>query len=504
MAYLSLYRKYRPRFFSEIDGQRHVAQTLQNALRAGRTTHAYLFAGPRGTGKTTTARVLAAALNCEKERAAEPCGECRFCTSIRDGHCLDVIEIDGASNRRIEEMRTLREGVQLRPAECRYKVYIIDEVHMLTPPAFNALLKTLEEPPAHVVFMMATTEPHRLPPTILSRCQRFDFRRLPTDEIEGRLAEVAKAEGIPVQKESLRVLARMADGSMRDALSLLEQVAAYAEQAVKPDDIYAITGSMDPETPLELARAMVEKDLAGLLERLDRAVAEGRDLRHLAAVWREHVRHMLLLQVCRDARQMIPLPEQAIERLESLSGRANRQELFATLDILGEADRELRWSTQPRLVLEMAAVRLCAPTRQEAPAEEPAAARPPTRELRKETAEEAPFEPGEMTTQSICKSWGHILDRLKKKRETAISAFLREGTPVELKEDVLVVEFNHEFHRDQMNAGDRKSALAAVLKELWGADVRIECRLAEKKTKQAPTLKNAMNVFPGSEVVEKE
>lgn len=517
MAYLSLYRKYRPRFFSEILGQRPVTQTLQNALRAGRISHAYLFAGPRGTGKTTTARVLAAALNCEKGPAAEPCGTCGICESIRGGRCLDLLEIDAASKRGIDDIRELRERVPVMPAQCRHKVYIIDEVHMVTGPAFNAFLKTLEEPPGHVVFVMATTEPHRIPATILSRCQRFDFRRLPTADIAGQLGRVAEAEKLKVKPQAIEALAHLADGSMRDGLSLLEQVVAYAEKEATAEDVYAVAGTLDPQMPLEFLRATAEKDLAGLLQLLDRAVQEGRDLRHLATLWREYLRHALLLRTCREARQMVPLASAAVEQVEKHGKKMSQEQIISALDVLSDAQRELRWSSQQRLVLEVAAVKLCAAQ----PPAAPEAQVQPRREARAKapaqaTADtaQAAFEPGELSLESLQKGWAAILDRMKKQRKTTTAALLLEASPIEFKDGVVALEFNEEFHRDKVNEAAHKAVLVNAIKEMWGEQVRVECRLGTRGGPRAAEegpeatageddiVKRAMTIFPGSRVVE--
>ncbi|HHW14881.1 MAG TPA: DNA polymerase III subunit gamma/tau, partial [Firmicutes bacterium] len=297
MTYVSLYRKWRPQTFSEVISQEHVTRTLQNALRMGRIAHAYLFAGPRGTGKTTVARLLAKALDCRQGPTPEPCGQCDNCTQIRDGLSLNVIEIDGASNRGIEEIRDLREKVKLVPVQAPYKVYIIDEIHMLTPDAFNALLKTLEEPPAHVVFIFATTEPHKIPATILSRCQRFDFKRLTVPELSAHLSRIASAEGLELAPETVTLIARNADGGLRDALSLLDQCIAFAGKKIGAADVETLLGTVETEALLRFMDLVARRDLVGGLTYLSELMDEGKDLHRLARDLMGHLRNLLLAKL---------------------------------------------------------------------------------------------------------------------------------------------------------------------------------------------------------------
>ncbi|MBE3588570.1 MAG: DNA polymerase III subunit gamma/tau [Thermoanaerobacteraceae bacterium] len=354
MAYQALYRRWRPRRFADIVGQEHVTRTLQNALLAGRLTHAYLFCGPRGTGKTTTAQVLARALNCRSRQGAEPCNECPSCREITAGTSMDVAEIDAASHRGIDEIRELREKVRFMPAGSRYRVYIIDEVHMLTSEAFNALLKTLEEPPAHVVFILATTEPHKVPLTIISRCQRFDFHRIGLSEMVDYLKKVAAGADLVVEDSALYLIARVAEGGLRDALGVLDQAAAFAGGRITARDIHQILGTVREEMLDEVAAALAEGRSDRLLGLVAALVDQGKDLLLFTRSVTAFLRNLLLWHAgCREEPVVAPAEG---ERVGALAGRFTREQLLHVLHILTRAEQEMKWASQPRILLEVALV----------------------------------------------------------------------------------------------------------------------------------------------------
>jgi DNA polymerase-3 subunit gamma/tau len=357
---LALYREYRPRTFGEIIGQDHVTRTLRNALADGRAAHAYLFCGPRGTGKTSTARVLAKALSCTAGAAGEPCGVCETCVRIGRGEGLDVIEMDAASNRGIEEIRNLRERVRLAPVAGAYKVYVIDEVHMLTNEAANALLKTLEEPPAKVVFVLCTTEPYRLPATILSRCQRFDFHRLGVDALTEHLAHVLRREGQEAEPAALRLIARSATGSVRDALTVLEQCLAYSDgRPLTLKDVRAVVGSLDSAVLLALADAVLRGDVPGAWRALDELLSQGRDAREVTRGLGAHFRDVLLQRLAGETGEPVGPAADEPEALARQAREAPDGLLQEAVDLLSRADADMRYAGQPRLVLEARLVRLC-------------------------------------------------------------------------------------------------------------------------------------------------
>ncbi len=357
MAHLSLYRKYRSQSFGELSGQDHVTRTLQNAIRSGRVAHAYLFCGPRGTGKTSTARLLAKALNCEQGPLPEPCNVCDACRQISEGRFLDVLEMDAASNRGIDHIRDLRDAVAYAPAVGRTKVYVVDEAHQITNEGFNALLKTLEEPPPYVVFILATTDAQKVPATILSRCQRFEFRRASTELLCARMGWVAEQEGASLEAGTLELLAREANGSWRDALSLLEQVLAFSEGTVRVRDVYTVLGTVEADTLYALAESVLAQDGGTVFRHLDTWIAEGKDPRQLLRDVMGYFRDLLLAA----AGSPPPTDPQIAGRRNEQAGKFGSRRLLAALEALAQADREARWSEQPRWVLEFALVRLLTP-----------------------------------------------------------------------------------------------------------------------------------------------
>ncbi len=359
MAYMTLYREWRPRTFREIIGQEHITRTLRNAVEAGRVGHAYLFCGTRGTGKTTTARVLAKAINCPRREGAEPCNRCSGCKAVDEGISLDVIEVDAASNRGIDEIRDLREKIKYAPTTGPFRVYIIDEVHMLSSDAFNALLKTLEEPPRHGLFILATTEPHKVPLTILSRCQRFDFRRIIPADIIRRLKEVAAGAKLEVEEDALSLIARAAEGGLRDALSILDQAAAFGGTRVTAEDVHNILGTVRVDALSRMAGHLAAGEAGPALLLAAELAGEGKDLRLFARELAAYMRMLLLEKLSPGAAAEEAWGESA--QVAARSAEFTEEELLRAVEIMAGAERNMKYSTLPGVVLELALVKICRP-----------------------------------------------------------------------------------------------------------------------------------------------
>ena len=358
MSYLVLARKWRPQTFRDLIGQEHVSQTLKNAIDSGRVAHAFLFTGGRGVGKTSAARILAKALNCEQGPATEPCNACSACEEITAGNSVDVFEIDGASNTSVDDIRDLRETVKYLPSRCRYKIFIIDEVHMLSTSAFNALLKTLEEPPPHVKFIFATTEPHKVPITILSRCQRFDFKRIPLPMIVARLRYILDQEQVAMSDAALAMVARKGDGSMRDSLSTLDQVLAFCGEQVSDEEVVALLGVVDRRLLLAAARAIFDRDCPAALDIVKRVDAFGHNMRHFCQELLDYFRNMTILKAVGEAADLPDLPDGELAEIGALTASVTLSALQRHLTILLKAESEMAHSAFSRLILEMALLKM--------------------------------------------------------------------------------------------------------------------------------------------------
>ena len=358
MSYLVLARKWRPQLFEEVVGQQHITKTLQNAISQKRVAHAFLFIGARGVGKTSTARILAKALNCEKGPQITPCDQCTNCQEITHGTSMDVIEIDGASNRGIDEIRELRENVRYTPAKSRYKIYIIDEVHMLTKEAFNALLKTLEEPPPHIIFIFATTEPHKIPATILSRCQRYDFKRIPFREVTGSLKRIVEEEKIQISQRGLLSIAQESEGSLRDAQSLLDQVIAYAGKTIRDEDIAEVLGLIDHKILSDTIEALARRDVERCLEVIEHVYHFGYDLQHFCRELLQYLRNLILIKVSQHPEGLMELPEEELELFKKQAGEFQFDQLNYLFSLLLKGEQEIAQSIFPRTMLEMTLIRM--------------------------------------------------------------------------------------------------------------------------------------------------
>lgn len=352
MGYQALYRTYRPKNFKDVVGQNVIVRTLQNAILNNKVAHAYLFSGPRGTGKTSIAKIFAKAVNCERGPALEPCGECNSCILLEDGHLGDVIEIDAASNNGVDEIREIRDKVNYLPSIAKYKVYIIDEVHMLTQAAFNALLKTLEEPPAHVIFVLATTEPNKVIPTILSRCQRFDFRGISIKDIEKKLFEIRENESIQISDEAVKEIAVKAEGGLRDAISLLDQTVSFSKGEITLDDVYQVSGSVSRENLLGLINFIKEKDTSNSLSLLNEIVEDGKEIAKIVADLIAILRDLLIEKnIAFDV-------ERTTSYLKDVVKDFSNDRIFYYLDILNETQNNIKWTMQKRAYLELAIIKM--------------------------------------------------------------------------------------------------------------------------------------------------
>jgi DNA polymerase III subunit gamma/tau len=535
MAGQALYRKWRSQTFEEVVGQEHVALTLRNALRDGRLSHAYLFTGPRGTGKTSTARILAKAVNClAEDPAARPCNHCRICVGITEGRQLDLIEIDAASNRGIDEIRDLREKIAFRPNEARYKVYIIDEVHMLTKEAFNALLKTLEEPPPHAIFVLATTEPDRVPETVRSRCQRFDFRRVPTAQIAGHLKEILEAEGARAAPEALQAIARRSTGSMRDAISLTDQLLAYGDEVIGLARVESVLGLVDAGTVGRLIDHMAARDAGAGLQLINQLVADGVELGEMVDQILGYLRAILFAQIVHST-DGLDLPEEAAAAVMRQAELLSPAATLSALREYSEARGLLRDQVPgaPQLPIEIAFLRTALaadagsgvqpgesagnfvagaampPAR--APASRPFAAATATMSARPEaeaaqtnkpveaapanagprasqkaSAEPAPTAPADAELLAAVRdNWERILELTKQRLSPLIKAALQTVRQLEASGGTLVLLFEHETARGQVDRAENKQKVESLMEEVVNRPVHIRCTLVEGKTGQA-------------------
>ncbi len=522
------YRKWRPQTLAEIIGQEHVTRTLLNALTNERVSHAYLFCGPRGTGKTTTARGLAKAVNCLNNGKGEPCNECEMCRAITNGNALDVIEVDAASNRGIDEMRDLREKINYAPNQARYKVYIIDEVHMLTKEASNAVLKTLEEPPPHIIFILATTEAHKLLPTILSRCQRFDFRRHTVQNIVSVLAEVGKNEGIKTEPEALNLFAKAATGSMRDALNLLQQAYTFYGSEITLQQAQDLLGISGDRRYRELAKHLVDNDVAAGVQVINEANSDGIDLRQFNRELVEYLRMLLLIKT--GSNQSIELTVDDITELKELAARVSLPRILKAIKLFGQL--ELSIDSYSTLPLELALVDSTIPEGEEdnnpvshartvpKAIEEPLkSSPPPTRQpvTRPEEAKEnrthspAPSppateeptlsatspadnngekEPTAPTTESaemsplaagsdivqLQQNWRKMInDAPDGMSKTPAAALLRSASPISLDGDIIVISFEYSYHKEKMDNIDNQKTADKIISSFLGRSCQVRC-----------------------------
>jgi len=507
MAYLVLARKWRPQTFADLLGQEHVSRTLANAIRSGRIHHAFLFTGARGVGKTSAARILAKALNCEQGLSEHPCGTCVSCQEITAGQGLDVIEIDGASNTGVDDVRELRDNIRYLPNRSRYKIFIIDEVHMLSTNAFNALLKTLEEPPPHAKFIFATTEPHKIPVTILSRCQRFDFRKIQLQRVAGKLREIADAEGLTISDQSLVLIARHGEGSMRDTLSTLDQVIAFCGEEVQEDDVQALLGMVDRRLLLDAVEAIVQRDPRRALDAVRRVDQLGVGQRQFAQELVELFRALVVCKVVDAPEELLDLVGDELHELQTLSGTTALEDLQRMVTLLLKLQVELVNSPYPLLSLEMTMVRLASLpsgedlgkllTRLESLERrlagglpQPAASRgaapvpPAVQPLPGERSPKKPEPPGDSAHQP--RGWQGLVEQVKQTRPL-IGSLLEHGRPLQLQPPTLEIGYSAgSFHLEQFQSAENRQAVEAIARLYFDHPVTLRVVALEAERQDAP------------------
>lgn len=491
MPYIALYRECRPKIFEEVIGQEHIVKTIKNQILQNRIPHAYLFCGTRGTGKTSTAKILSRAVNCLNPNNGNPCNECDMCKGIMDGTLMDVIEIDAASNNRVENIRELIDDVKYPPHNTKYKVYIIDEVHMLSTSAFNALLKTLEEPPSYVIFILATTDPQKVPPTILSRCQRFEFKRIKTTEISMLLRKILKESGVFAEDRTLDLISRVSDGAMRDALSILDQCMSMSEGSIEYDEVSSMLGIVGREYLFELVDTMIKLDIEGGIRGIDDIILMGKDIMQFIKDLTIHFRNLLMIKVSKKPEEVIDISEDSLNKLKEQAKKLRSEEIMRGINIFVEAENAAKFTSQPRILLEMAVIKFCKreydtsveilanrinsledklksgelllTNRDERDREtnnkELKITKPVEMKIQKEIIEEDTASDGKavvpISIDEVKKSWQEVLNLIKTSKRT-VSAWLSLGNPTETDENIITIMFDEQHSFSKKNLENPK------------------------------------------------
>jgi len=533
MAYTALYREWRPKNFNDMVGQKNITTTLKNQIISNRIAHAYLLCGTRGTGKTSTAKIMAKAVNCLDLQDGEPCNQCRMCKSINAGLAIDVVELDAASHNGVANIRDIIDEVQYPPREAKYKVYIMDEVHMLSDGAVNAFLKTLEEPPSRTIFILATTDPQKLPITILSRCQRFDFTRIKSEEIFQRLRKIVKEQGVFADDKSLNLIARMSDGAMRDALSILDQAISMGNGKVEYDEIINMLGLVTNDHLLKLNDAIIDKDVEKSMKIVDDIVFSGKDIYNFIKEMISHMRNLMMVKISKNPEEILDMSVENIESLKEQAQKIRVEELMRNIRILQESEEQSKWSKQSRIYLELAIIKLCKIeydtskevllsriNKLEEALKSGKIAVAPSETLPEKIVKKAPvidvkiaevnkieqFE--EKNTASsinldmVRKSWRDILEMVKVRSTAANSALLGTGEVVNCKDGIIEVKFDKQyaFSKQRLEKEDIKKVVEDVISSVLKEKVRIKYTVDEKEIVKSP--EDILKETFGEEVVE--
>ena len=508
LTYLVLARKYRPQNLDELIGQEYIADLLKKTIVSDKIAHAYLFCGPRGVGKTSCARILAKSLNCQEGPTLKPCGKCPACQEITGGNSFDVLEIDGASNRGIDEIRALRENVKFAPSYGRFKIYIVDEVHMLTTEAFNALLKTLEEPPAHVKFIFATTAVHKVPATILSRCHRFDFKRIPLSKIVETLQAISQKENLKIEEAALFTIAKAAEGSLRDALSILDQLSALSEKNILSQDVFSMLGIVETEFLFELVNGLMKKDCAHVLEVLEKIIDKGKDIQQLVKDLIEHFRHLMVMKIGgKNLGKLVEGPIQMKEDILAQSERLSLKEILKAIDTLIEVQETARVTESIRIPLEVAFAQLTFQDEERPPSaaivsSPQARSFPPANVLKNERGE-VNIEKDPLDLEKLRTQWDALTYALSRVK-MSIATYLQEGFPYEWKAPQLVIGMPKHcaFQKENLETENNIKLVEKVFSEKLKTQIIITYQLVEehKPAEEEPHIKSALDAFKGKVV----
>ena len=534
MGYTALYREWRPQNFNDVVGQRHISTTLKNQIINNRIPHAYLLCGTRGTGKTTTAKILSKAVNCLDLQDGEPCNKCDMCNKINAGIAIDVTEMDAASHNGVDNIRDIIDEVQYPPREARYKVYIIDEVHMLSTGAVNAFLKTLEEPPSNVIFILATTDPQKLPITILSRCQRFDYRRIKSEDIFEHLRRIVNEQGVFADDRSLNLIARMSDGAMRDALSILDQAISMGSGKVEYDEVIGMLGLVTNESLLKLTDGVIDKDVEKSMQVVDEVVFSGKDIYNFIKDMILHMRNLMMVKISKNAEEILDMSLENIELVKAQAQKIRVEELMRNIRILQEAEEQSKWSKQVRVYLELAVIKMCKieyDTSNEVllsrinkmeeavkqgkivPYSEAAMPKGAERAMSSVSSpkkKEVKIEPEEtfnelsqLTVDIVKKKWRDILETVKARRLMVVFASLMTGEIVDCTNGVILIRYEEQysFNKLRLEKEENKTAVDAIASEVLKEKVKIKY-IIDKKGEVVKSPEEMLKATFGEEMVE--